>query len=231
MLGATLDGVSTRSRRSPSDWRKAALLLLPSLILLGAFTYWPVVQVVLRSLDQSRFRQVRQLGFGNYSRMLADPHFARAVTNNALYAGFTVGPSVLLALGFALALRQGTRLDAALRTLVVLPMLIPLVAAAGLFSFILLPGEGLLDHYLAVLASARPIGWVTRRWRWAPSSGSPCGRIPDTTCCSFSPGWRRCRPNWWMRRGLTGLMPGSGCGISRCRCSVPPSGSSCRSRC
>ena len=60
-------------------------------------------------------------------------------------------PSVLLALLFALALREGSRLDAVLRTLVVLPLLIPLVAAAGLFTFILLPGEGLLDHYLARL--------------------------------------------------------------------------------
>ena len=133
------------------DARAAFLLLLPSVLLLIAFTYWPIVQVLWRSLDQARFGQVPQLGLGNYSRMFADPHFARAAANNALYALFTVIPSVLLALLFALALREGSRLDAVLRTLVVLPLLIPLVAAAGLFTFILLPGEGLLDHYLARL--------------------------------------------------------------------------------
>ncbi len=133
------------------DARAAFLLLLPSVLLLIAFTYWPIVQVLWRSLDQARFGQVPQLGLGNYSRMFADPHFARAAANNALYALFTVVPSVLLALLFALALREGSRLDAVLRTLVVLPLLIPLVAAAGLFTFILLPGEGLLDHYLARL--------------------------------------------------------------------------------
>ena len=129
----------------------ALWLLLPSVMLLIAFTYWPIVQVLLRSLDQARFGQLPQLGLGNYARMFADPHFARAAGNNALYAIFTVVPSVLLALLFALALREGTKLDAILRTLVVLPLLIPLVAAAGLFTFILLPGEGLLDHYLARL--------------------------------------------------------------------------------
>ena len=139
-------------RRRPTltrDERAAVVLLLPSILLLAAFTYWPVLQVLWRSLDQARFRQVPQFGLGNYARMLADSHFVQAAANNALYALFTVVPSILLALAFALALREGTRLDAILRTLVVLPLLIPLVAAAGLFTFILLPGEGLLDHYLA----------------------------------------------------------------------------------
>ena len=136
---------------SRRDERAAFVLLLPSVLLLAAFTYWPMVDVAWRSLDQARFGQPPQLGLGNYLRMLADPHFARAAGNNAVYAVFTVVPSVLLALAFALALRDGTRLDAVLRTLVVLPLLIPLVAAAALFTFILLPGEGLLDHYLARL--------------------------------------------------------------------------------
>ena len=148
-----------RRRVLSGDERTAALLLLPSVLLLGAFTYWPVVQVVWRSLQQARFRQPAQWGFGNYARMFADPHFHQAAANNALYAAFTVVPSVLLALAFALALREGTRLDAALRTLVVMPLLIPLVAAAALFTFILLPGEGLLDHYLARLG-AQPTNWL-----------------------------------------------------------------------
>ena len=137
--------------REGREVRLAILLLLPSFVLLTLFTYWPLVEVTWKSLDQARFGQVQSLGFGNYARMFADPHFTKAAINNALYAVGTTVPSVLLALLFALALREGTRLDAILRTLVVLPMLIPLVAAAGLFTFILLPGEGLLDHYLARL--------------------------------------------------------------------------------
>ena len=137
--------------RANREVRLALLLLLPSLVLLALFTYWPLVEVTWQSLNQARFGQVSNLGFGNYARMVADPHFTKAAINNAIYAVGTTVPSVVLALLFALALREGTRLDAILRTLVVLPMLIPLVAAAGLFTFILLPGEGLLDHYLAML--------------------------------------------------------------------------------
>jgi sn-glycerol 3-phosphate transport system permease protein len=156
-----------RLRPLTASERAALWLLLPSVVLLGAFTYWPIVQVAWRSLNQARFGQLPQLGLGNYARMFADPHFAQAASNNALYAIFTVIPSVLLALLFALALREGTRIDAVLRTLVVLPLLIPLVAAAALFTFILLPGEGLLDHYLAKLGPTFAMG--ATNWLGDPS--------------------------------------------------------------
>lgn len=113
-----------------------------------AFTYWPIARVLGESFIVGRFAD-HQIGLGNYQRLFADPHFSRAAWNNIAYAIGTIGPSLCLALLFALALRETTRLTAILRTLVVMPLLIPLVAAAALFSFILLPGEGLLDFYLA----------------------------------------------------------------------------------
>jgi sn-glycerol 3-phosphate transport system permease protein len=129
----------------------AAVLLLPSLVFLAAFTYWPIARVLFESFHVGRFGGDTGLGLGNYRRLFADPHFAEAAWNNAAYAGGTIVPSLLFALLFALALRESTRFNALLRTLVVMPLLIPLVAAAALFSFLLLPGEGLVDFYLAKL--------------------------------------------------------------------------------
>lgn len=48
-------------------------------------------------------------------------------------------------------MREATPISAILRTLFIMPLLIPLVAAAALFGFVLLPGQGLLDFYLAKL--------------------------------------------------------------------------------
>lgn len=79
--------------------------------------------------------------------------------NNVVYAAGTIVPSLALALLFALALRETTRWNAVSRTLVVMPLLIPLVAAAALFSFILLPGGGLLDFYLGRFG-APMINWL-----------------------------------------------------------------------
>ncbi len=127
------------------------MLLAPAFVLLAAFTYWPVLQVAWRSALVQQFGGAAGWGADNYARLFADPHFTRACLNNLLYALGTIIPSLVLALGFALALRAQTKLVAVLRTLFVLPLLIPLVAAAALFSFIFLPGDGLLDHYLAKL--------------------------------------------------------------------------------
>jgi sn-glycerol 3-phosphate transport system permease protein len=127
----------------------AYALLAPSAVFLLAFTYWPVLQVLASSLTVRAFGGVAHWGFDNYARLFADPHFAQAVWNNTVFALGTIVPSLVLAMAFALGLRASTRVNAVLRTLLVLPLLIPLVAAASLFIFIFLPGAGLLDYYLA----------------------------------------------------------------------------------
>jgi sn-glycerol 3-phosphate transport system permease protein len=153
---ANLAGAATAGRtRRPARVRTsltAVILLAPSLLFLLLFTYWPVARVTADSLLVRPFRGPAQWGFGNYQRLFDDSHFLTAVTNNAVYALGTVLPAVILALGFALGLARTTRLSSLLRTLIALPMLIPLVAAASLFIFILLPGAGLLDYHLARLA-------------------------------------------------------------------------------
>lgn len=138
-----------RSAARRRTWLPAAILLAPSLAFLALFTYWPMLRVAGESLTVGRFAGQSALGLGNYRRLFADPHFTTAALNNVVYTCGTIGPSLLLAFGFALALRETTRFTMALRTLVVMPLLIPLVAAAALFSFVMLPGEGLIDYYLA----------------------------------------------------------------------------------
>jgi sn-glycerol 3-phosphate transport system permease protein len=148
--------VKSRRRAIPVG---ALVLLGPSLIFLCAFTYWPILWVLDKSFVVGRFGGKSGFGFGNYLRLFADPHFAHAACNNLAYAVGTVAPSLVLALALALGLRETSRFNALLRTLVVMPLLIPLVAAAALFSFILLPGAGLLDFYLQKLGIGM-VNWL-----------------------------------------------------------------------
>ena len=147
-----------RSARRGVAWRvgdlRAYALLAPSLVFLGTFTYWPVVQVLWNSVHEQDKRAVSFVGLKNFAAIFADPSFQRACVNNLLYAAGTVIPSVVLALGFALALSRSNRLNTFLRAVLFLPVLVPLVAAAAIFLFIFLPGVGLLDHYLARIGIA-----------------------------------------------------------------------------
>jgi sn-glycerol 3-phosphate transport system permease protein len=149
-------GLRQRLRR-PLRLRRHALglaLLAPSLVLLAVFTYWPVAEVAWQSLHAQARGGARFVGLANYAALLGDEAFRRALVNNLIYAGGTIVPSLVLGLAFALALKESNRVNAVLRAVLFLPVLIPLVAAASIFLFLFLPGVGLLDHYLAKLGVA-----------------------------------------------------------------------------
>jgi sn-glycerol 3-phosphate transport system permease protein len=137
------------------------LLLLPSLVFLALFTFFPIVEVAWASLFRTAYgrHDATFVGLDNYARVLQDGAFRNAFLNNVLYAIGTILPSLVIALALALLLSGSSRFKAVIRSLVFLPTLIPLVAAAALFSFIFLPGIGLLDHYLARLG-LRGLNWI-----------------------------------------------------------------------
>ncbi len=162
----------TMTTARPSIWRWQALrparptmlafgLLAPSLVFLALFTYWPVLQVLWQALHNQQKIGGPQVyvGLDNFLKLFADQAFRRALANNLLYAFGTVVPSLVLALGFAMALARSSRVNALFRSLFFLPVLIPLVAAASIFLFIFLPNAGLLDYHLAKLAISGP-NWL-----------------------------------------------------------------------
>jgi sn-glycerol 3-phosphate transport system permease protein len=139
----------------------AYLLLSPSLIFLGLFTYGAVGRVIVDALYQRATPKApsRFVGIDNITAVLADPAFTGAVLNNLIYAVGTIVPSMALALLFALTLARTSAVTSALRAALFLPVLIPMVAASALFLFIFLPNVGLLDHYVGRLLPVLP-NWL-----------------------------------------------------------------------
>ena len=148
-----------RTRLARRAW--PYLLLAPSLILLAAFTYLPIVRVVWDSLHNKVHGTTATLfvGLRNYTDLFADKAFVQSVLNNLVYAVGTVPLSMALALLFALALQRSGRINSVMRALLLFPSMVPLVAAASLFFFIFLPGVGLFDHYLGKLG-IRGANWL-----------------------------------------------------------------------
>lgn len=128
-------------------------LLAPSLLGLLLFTYWPVLSVAIDSLYARRLgsRVPVFVGIGNYVNLLADAKFVAAFLNNLVFIAATVVPSLVLALAFALLLRRSSAFNRALRALLFFPTVVPLIAAAALWTFLFLPTIGLIDYYLGRL--------------------------------------------------------------------------------
>ncbi|MDQ0471910.1 carbohydrate ABC transporter permease [Labrys wisconsinensis] len=131
-------------------------LLLPSLFFLFLFTYVPVLQALMQAVTIEGFGgKVTGHGLDNFRRLFGDEAFVKALTNNIVYGVGTVVPSLVLAVALAVALEDSTRINRLLRTVFVFPLMLPLVAAATLFAFVLMPGVGLIDYHLAKLGVAQ----------------------------------------------------------------------------
>ena len=138
-------GVQTRHRASRSTVGLAAALLAPTLVFLLVFTYWPLVVSVLGSFQRFTPDRGRRPG-GSACRTTrisgATRSSARCWSTPAWYA-LIAGPlAVLLGLGAALAVDGNRRLRLLARTLIFHPVLLPTVAIAATWLFLLNPVSG-----------------------------------------------------------------------------------------
>ena len=121
---------------SKRSGNKAWLYLLPSLVLLGAFLVYPLIDVFLYSLEEG-FNFASQTYFGvglyNYSYVLHDPYFLQAVKNTFLLVIITVPLSTGLALVISLALSSIRPLRDLFQTIYFLPYVTNTLAVGLVF--------------------------------------------------------------------------------------------------
>nr|WP_261634570.1 sugar ABC transporter permease [Cupriavidus gilardii] len=134
-------------------------MLLPALVLLAAFTYWPIAGSLWQSLHtQAPGIAPAYSGADQYAALLDDPVFRQALRNNFWYALVTVPASVVLALAMALWVNQRFAGRGLLRLAFFTPTVLPMVAAANVWLFFYAPDIGLLNKLLA------SIGVDGRNW-------------------------------------------------------------------
>jgi sn-glycerol 3-phosphate transport system permease protein len=136
--------VSARPGISRSAIGLATVLLAPTLVFLMVFTYWPLVVSVLGSFQ--RFTRTGTaagwVGLRNYQDLWRDALFHQVLVNTALYTVMAGPLSVLLGLAAALAVDGHRRLRLLARTLIFHPVLLPAVAIAATWLFLLNPVSG-----------------------------------------------------------------------------------------
>ncbi|MEN9214132.1 MAG: sugar ABC transporter permease [Gloeomargarita sp. DG02_4_bins_56] len=123
---------------NPSRWL-TGLLLSPALMILGLFTFWPMIYLVGLSFTQGSLTRLgwHWVGLENYARLFADPDFWQVVGNTVIFTSGTVIPAVILPLGLAVVLNQAIWGRSLWRLLYFLPSVISLVAAALAFRWLL----------------------------------------------------------------------------------------------
>ncbi len=138
----------------------------PWIVGLLAFSALPILSAVYYGFTRyDIFSAPVWIGLTNYKKMFTDdPLFWKSLYNTAYYVCVSVPLRLLLAFALAMLLNSKIRGMAVYRSLIYLPMVVPIVAAAILASWILHPRIGIMN-YLLNLLKIPAIRWmVTERW-------------------------------------------------------------------
>jgi multiple sugar transport system permease protein len=148
----------TRTERQ--GLRTGLLFISPWLIGFLTFTLYPAVASLYYSFTNFKILQTpRWVGLDNYTGLINDPLFWKSLGNTLYLTVIGVPLAVVVALGIALLLnRKGIRGIGIFRTIFYLPVVIPGVAAAILWLFLLSPVNGLVNQSLKVAGITGP-GW------------------------------------------------------------------------
>jgi multiple sugar transport system permease protein len=147
--------------------RTSRFLLLagPALVGFLVFRMLPILEVLRASLHRIEFGAPEKwVGLANYTYLLGhDPAFWPSVRVTLTYAILSLPLSLLVSLGAALLVWNAGR--PLLRAIYFLPAILPPVASAAIWTWVLHPENGLLNRSLALVGVQGP-AW-TQSVDWA----------------------------------------------------------------
>ncbi|HUN34714.1 MAG TPA: sugar ABC transporter permease [Trebonia sp.] len=131
----------------------AYTFMLPSLVVMALFMFYPLISAAWLSLtNYSFFGSSQFIGLANYTHLLHDPQFWSDLGNTAYYAAVTTPVSIVAALGLALLLnRRHLPARGILRAAIFLPAVVSLAVAAIPFRLMFTPSIGLVIYWLGAL--------------------------------------------------------------------------------
>lgn len=159
--------------------RRAWLFILPSLVLIICFVFYPMVQAFLTSFQTGIANNTEFGGIANYKRMLTDSTFRKSLFNTVLYLIVQVPVMIMLALVISSMLNnKKLKFRGFFRTAIFLPCVTSLVAYSIIFKS-LFANDGFINGMLMNLhIISEPVNWLTNvtfariliilaiTWRW-----------------------------------------------------------------
>lgn len=156
-------GTVPRRRGGPvaAEVKWAWLFLAPTLIGLAILSAGPILATLAISLTKwDLLTPPAWAGLGNFATLVGDERFLVALRNTTFYTVVSVPLGMVLALGLALALNQGLRGIAWIRTSYFLPVVTSATAVGLVWAWIYAPSGGILNQVLGVLG-VPPQKWIT----------------------------------------------------------------------
>ncbi|MFQ5828222.1 MAG: carbohydrate ABC transporter permease [Candidatus Methylomirabilia bacterium] len=143
--------------------RTGFLLVSPSVLLICALTFYPVLYGVWISFfhKHSFFPQQSFAGLANYIYLTGDPDFWMSLWRGVVYSASTIALQIGLGMAAALLLNESFRGRNFVRGVVLFPYMIPTVVGVILWKWLLNNQFGLVNYLLLGLGVIdEPISWM-----------------------------------------------------------------------
>lgn len=149
-------------RRALASLPTTLFLLLPAVVVLGVFNFYPALNsLYLSFFDWNGIRPVMTpVGLENYREIFSSREFWNSLRVTAIYsAGMTIF-SLIVGLLVAVLLNQPIRGIAIYRALFFLPVITPTVAAGVVWRYLFDPSQGVINRSLAMVGISGP-SWLS----------------------------------------------------------------------
>jgi raffinose/stachyose/melibiose transport system permease protein len=139
-----------------------AVLLLPSLVLIGVFSYYPAVRSLIGGFYQwNGFSPPVYAGVSQFRQYLQSPTFGTEAKNLAIL----VGGSILITLvsqftAAEVVVHLPGRASQVAKYLLVLPIVLPPLVLIEVWAYLMQPGSGLIDKVFGAVGLPQP-GWLS----------------------------------------------------------------------
>ena len=141
--------------------------LFPAALYLALFFGYPVVKNLVMSFQDygtATFYtgEAPWVGFANYAKVLGSSIFSTALINTALFTAGSIAGQFVIGLALAVFFRKRFPLSGVLRSLLLLPWLLPLIASGAVWKWILDKDSGALNQFLVALhVVPNGVPWLT----------------------------------------------------------------------
>jgi len=190
LLGAAVSDVAVPTAR-PISWRATYWLdrsfawwsFLPALILMGVLALYPIVNLVGMSVSTIEFVQGREIWAftpaRNFDLLMSDRVLRHALVNTLIFVAVAVAAEMVLGLALALLIGRLTRGKGLIRTVMILPILVPPVAVGSMWKLMYNYDFGVFNQ-IAMAVGIDPINWlgstslalfsviIVDIWHWTP---------------------------------------------------------------
>ncbi|MBP1969366.1 multiple sugar transport system permease protein/sn-glycerol 3-phosphate transport system permease protein [Virgibacillus natechei] len=157
----------TAHHREKKLFGTGILYLLPALILLGVFLFYPIFRTLYFSFFELSGGGVVEgfIGWAHYADLIQSSEFRKSMVATLLFVLYTVPAEIIIALFLALLANEKLRGIGFFRTIFASTLGVSIAAGASIFLFLFHPSLGVLNNMLEVFG-INGVDWLTNS-RWA----------------------------------------------------------------